>query len=51
MNYVLHEKWESEQQTKAKENGRKEIIKMKAENNLKREEKLNFKIDNHEKTL
>ena len=24
---------------------------MKAENNLKREEKLNFKIDNHEKTL
>ena len=37
MNYVLHEKWESEQQTKAKENGRKEIIKMKAENNLKRE--------------
>lgn len=47
----MHEKWETEQQIKAKESGRKEIFKMKAENNLKREEKLNFKIGNHEKPL
>lgn len=46
MNYILHEKLENDQQIKPRESGRKEIIKIKAENNLKTEEKLNVKIDN-----
>lgn len=46
MSYILHEKLENNQQIKPKESRRKEIIMIKAENNLKREEKLNIKIDN-----
>ena len=46
MNYILHEKLENDQQIKPKESRRKDIIMIKAENNLKREEKPNIKIDN-----
>lgn len=46
MNYILHEKLKNDQQIKPKERGRKKIITIKAENNLKREEKLHIKIDN-----
>lgn len=36
MNYIPHEKLENDQQIKPRKSRRKEIIKIKAEHNLKR---------------